>query len=123
MMIRLECNTWEELIELMGSILSNETAKNNGNLQKPAETDTKPVETVPAAVAPAPAAVTPAPAPAAVAPAKTVTRKDVQAKAISLMDAGKQAQLQSLLIKYGVPALPSVPDDKLADFMADLEAM
>lgn len=119
MMIRLECNTWEELIELMGNILSNETAKNGKNVQKPAETDTKPVETVPAAVTPA--AVTPAPA--AIAPAKTVTRKDVQVKAIALMDAGKQAQLQAVLVKYGVQALPSVPDDKLADFMADLEAM
>lgn len=118
MMIRLECNTWEELIELMRNILSNETTKNGKNVQKPAETDTKPVETVPA-----PAAITPAAVAPAAAPAKTVTRKDVQVKAISLMDAGKQAQLQSLLVKYGVPALPSVPDDKLADFMADLEAM
>ena len=62
----------------------------------------------------------PAPAPA---PVKTVSRQDVQTKAIALMDAGKQTQLQALLMKYGVPALPSIPEDQLAAFMADLEVL
>ena len=68
---------------------------------------------------------TPAPVPAASAPApwKTVTRQDVQTKAIALMDAGKQTQLQALLMKYKVPALPSIPEDQLAAFMADLEVL
>lgn len=71
---------------------------------------------------PAPA---PAPAPAAPVPAAapTVTRQTVQTKAIALMDAGKQEQLQALLKKYNVPALPSIPEDQLAAFMADLEAV
>lgn len=61
-----------------------------------------------------------APAPA---PVKTVSRQDVQTKAIALMDAGKQTQLQALLMKYNVPALPSIPEDQLAAFMADLEVL
>ena len=61
-----------------------------------------------------------APVPAA---APAVTRQAVQTKAIALMDAGKQEQLQALLKKYNVPALPSIPEDQLAAFMADLEAV
>ena len=80
-----------------------------------------PVNTAPAPAMPAPAPAMPAPAPAPAA--KKVTRTDVQAKAIALMDAGKQTELQALLQKYGVPALPSVPEDKLAAFLADMEAI
>ena len=61
-----------------------------------------------------------APVPAA---APAVTRQAVQTQAIALMDAGKQEQLQALLKKYNVPALPSIPEDQLAAFMADLEAV
>jgi len=66
--------------------------------------------------------IMPAPEPAP-APKRTVTRQEIQGKAIALMDAGKQDQLQALLTKYGVPALPSIPEDQLAAFMADLEAV
>ena len=76
--------------------------------------------TAPAAPAPAPAPAPAAPVPAA---APAVTRQAVQTKAIALMDAGKQEQLQALLKKYNVPALPSIPEDQLAAFMADLEAV
>lgn len=54
---------------------------------------------------------------------KNVSRQDVQAKAIALMDAGKQEMLQALLQKYQVPALPSIPEEQLGAFLADLEAM
>ena len=66
--------------------------------------------------------IMPAPEPAPAAK-RTVTRQEIQGKAIALMDAGKQDQLQALLTKYGVPALPSIPEDQLAAFMADLEAV
>lgn len=95
--------------------------------RKPAELpapETKPSapEIVPAApVTPAPVT---APAPAA-APAqqKMVTLKDVTSKAIPLIDAGRRGDLQALLSKYGVPALPSLPEDRLADFLHDLEVL
>ena len=93
--------------------------------KEPAQTQTFTAAVSPAVVtaeaAPAPAPV-PAPEPAP-APTKTITKQEVQAKAIAQMDAGKQAELQALLKKYGVPALPSVPDDQLAAFYADLEVL
>ena len=82
---------------------------------------TKEKDTAPAAPAPAPE---PAPEPESLPrDAPAVTRQAVQTKAIALMDAGKQEQLQALLKKYNVPALPSIPEDQLAAFMADLEAV
>lgn len=57
------------------------------------------------------------------APKRNVTRQEIQGKAIALMDSGNQDQLQALLKKYNVPALPSIPEDQLEAFMADLEAI
>lgn len=115
-MIRIECSTWEELIDLAGKIL----AKGAKAEQKEAKAEQAPAQTsdpLPWDPAPVPA-VMPAPA-----PARTVSRQEVQAKAIALMDAGKKTQLQDLLKKYNVPALPSIPEAQLAAFMADMEAM
>lgn len=121
-MIRIECNTWEELEDLARKILGTIPSGTGQIMQVVQPAILEPV-TTPLAPIPDPDPV-PAPAPAPTpAPVKTVTRQDVQTKAIQLMDAGKQDQLQQLLTKYGVPALPSVPDDKLAAFMADLEAL
>ena len=105
-MIRIECNTWEELVEICQKI-----------------TGVTVVE-APEAKVPMPEPVQPAveKTPETVATAK-VTRQEVQAKAIALMDAKKQDQLQALLQKYGVPALPSIPEERLAAFMADMEAI
>ena len=87
---------------------------------KAPETVAKAPETV--AKAPAVVPVTREPE-ATPAPVKSITKQDVQTKAIALMDAGKQAQLQALLAKYNVPALPSLKDDQLAAFYADLEVL
>lgn len=72
---------------------------------------------------PAPWESAPTPAPAPLPVQKAVSRQDVQNKAIALMDAGKQAVLQELLKKYGVQALPFIPDEALEAFMADLEVV
>ena len=74
-------------------------------------------ESAPAVPKSAPAA---APAPA---PVKKVTYQDLQAKAIALMDQGKQEQLKALLQRYNVPALPSLTEEQYWSFMADMEAM
>ena len=135
-MIRIECNTWEELTEIAHKIISAAGAASEQQevpskqrimsvvtpaVIEPVKTPLAPIpdvaEEVPFEELPKPE---PAPAPA---PARTVTRQEVQAKAIALMDAKKQDQLQALLKKYNVPALPSIPEDQLAAFMADLEAM
>lgn len=83
----------------------------------PATPDPAPVAAPQPAPVPQPA---PAPAPAAPAP-KTVSRADVQSKAIALVDAGKKEVLQGLLRKFGVLALPNIPDELLGAFMAALE--
>jgi hypothetical protein len=122
MQIVITLNSEEELIQFL---------ENMKKMPAKAEQKTAAAAPVAPAIAPQMTSVsattgsTPAPVPAASAPApwKTVTRQDVQTKAIALMDAGKQTQLQALLMKYKVPALPSIPEDQLAAFMADLEVL
>ena len=117
MMIKLTFNTWEETLEFAKKIVAEAP-----------KTVVKAPKTVAEAAAPVPTqaptpAPTPAPAPAAEPAPWKVTKQDVQTKAIQLMDAGRQGALQALLAKYNVPALPSLSDDQLAGFMADMEAL
>lgn len=143
-MIKIECNTWDELMELIKKMIGTTEGTSAASKQQEPEQRIMQVVT-PAVIKPmntplapipdaAPENTTPPWAPenedAALkqrapepAPARTVTRQEVQAKAIALMDAKKQDQLQALLKKYNVPALPSIPEDQLAAFMSDLEAM
>lgn len=124
-MIKVTCNTWEELVEFAKKIVGEEAPAPAAKAPKAkAQKAAAPAPTETLAPDPAPAA--PQPEPEAAAPAKkAVTFPDVQARAIALMDAGKQAQLQALLAKYNVPALPGLKDDqqKLEEFMADMEAL
>lgn len=133
-MIKLTFNTLEELKQFAMDIVGLPAQETGKTAPAPAAVTTPAVVSAPtpvAAPAPAPASVptpasapvqTPAPAPAP-APSPAKMKQDIQKKAIQLMDAGKQDQLQALLTKYNVPALPSLGDDQLAGFMADLEAM
>lgn len=110
--------TFESLEEFQ-QFVSSKTSKNVEKLQKTEEKAQKTSENVIPASAPDPE---PAPAPLPV-PAPQVTMAQVTEKAISLMDAGKQTQLQMLLAKYGVMGLPQLPEEKLAEFYADLEVL
>lgn len=112
MTIKLEFNNWDEVLGFAARI------SGSVRVPMPGEVVVTPAVVATPAPEPAPAPVAPAPA-----PVKKVTRQDVQTKAIALMDAGKQEQLQGLLRKYNAPALPSIPEDQLAAFMADLEAL
>lgn len=103
--------TFESLEEFQ-QFVSSKTSKNVEKPQKTEEKAQKTSENVISASAP-----DPKPEPA---PAPQVTMAQVTEKAISLMDAGKQTQLQTLLAKYGVMGLPQLPEEKLADFYADL---
>lgn len=119
-MIKIECNTWDELMELIKKMIGTAEGRSAASKQHAAEA---PAVEAPPWAAPDPVP-DPAPSPAPVTASKQqVTRQEVQTKAISLMDAKKQDQLQALLKKYNVPALPSIPDDQLAAFMADMEAL
>lgn len=122
-MIRIECGTWEELIDLAGKILEQKGEKAEQKAVKAEQAPAQTSASLPRDPAPAPTpAPDPIPAPTP-APAKKITRQEVQNKAIALMDTGKKAQLQALLQKYNVQALPSIPEDQLEAFMADMEAM
>lgn len=113
MLIKAEFNSYDEMIQFCYEMVSKEES---------VAAAAKPELAVPVVTAAAPNSVqAPDPEPAPVV--HTVTRQDVQTKAIALMDAGKQAQLQELLKRYGVPALPSIPEDQLPAFMADLEVI
>lgn len=117
-----ELNQFMENMKITSVNAKQNTAKAEKNAakaeQKEAKAEQKAEETS-APVMPAPAP-TPAPEPVTV---RAVTRQEVQAKAIAQMDAGKKDQLQALLKKYNVPALPSIPDVQLAAFYADLEVL
>lgn len=53
----------------------------------------------------------------------TYTRDDLTRAAVSLIDSGKKADLQALLEKFGVSALPSLPKDHYAAFAGELKAL
>ena len=55
--------------------------------------------------------------------APSYTHDDLAKAAITLMDAGKQPQLLSLLGEFGVQAVPQLPADKLGDFAFRLREM
>lgn len=123
MLIKAEFNSYDEMIQFCYEMVSKEesvAAAAKPELAVPVVTAAVPVVT---AAAPDPVQTPKAPDPEPAPVVHTVTRQDVQTKAIALMDAGKQAQLQELLKKYGVPALPSIPEDQLPAFMADLEVI
>lgn len=75
-----------------------------------------PVTTVPTAQT-APVAAIPT------APAATYSLDDLARAAIGLMDAGKQADLQSLLTRFGVTALPQLPQAQYGAFATELRSM
>ena len=113
MKITVEFNSFDEMYGFCeDTILKREQAK--GIKQTPDNTPEKAADPLPFNPDPAPA---PAPGPA------SVTLQDVTTKAVQLIDAGRQGDLQALLAKYGVPALPSLPAEKLGEFMKDLEAL
>ena len=126
MMIKLTFNTWEETLEFAKKIVAEapktvaEAPKTVAEAPKTVAEAAAPVPTQAPEPVPAPA---PAPAPAPTPEPKKITKQDVQTKAIQLMDAGRQDQLQALLAKYNVPALPSLVDEQLAGFYADMEAL
>ena len=127
MMIKLTFNTWEETLEFAKKIVA-EAPKTVAKAPKTVAEAAAPVPTQAPEPAPAPApapepAPAPAPTPAPTPEPKKITKQDVQTKAIQLMDAGRQDQLQALLAKYNVPALPSLVDEQLAGFYADMEAL
>ena len=98
-----------------------------------------PVAPAPAPVAPAPApspapAPTPTPAPASkapeppvaavpTAPAKEYSLDELLTATAPLMDAGKIAELQALMQKYGVASMMEIPKERYGELATDLRAL
>lgn len=54
---------------------------------------------------------------------KEYTLDEISVAAMQLMDAGRQADLQQLLTKFGVPSLPALPKAQYGAFATQLRAM
>ncbi|MBQ6371223.1 MAG: hypothetical protein IJJ21_06565 [Firmicutes bacterium] len=131
MTISINVSTWDELEALARAVLHSgagpETVKAvSAVVEKPAKAQSQSTKPEPAATEQKPAAAQsqqakPAPAPEK----KTPSMDDIKRRALSLMDAGRQPELEMLLKRYGVQSLPELEADqtKLAAFAADLEAM
>ena len=65
----------------------------------------------------------PAPEPEPEQKPATVTRDDVRSLATARIQAGKRDELKALLAKYNAKRVSDVPEDKLAAFAAEMEAM
>ena len=72
---------------------------------------------VPPGAAPAPVEAVPVAAPA------TYTQEQLAVAAMQLMDAGRQAELVSLLGSFGVQALTELPKEQYGNFATQLRAM
>jgi len=55
--------------------------------------------------------------------APSFTLDDITKAGVSLMDMGKQGELQALLAEFGVVALPALPQDKYGEFANRLRAL
>ena len=65
----------------------------------------------------------PAPEPEPEQKPATVTRDDVRSLATARIQAGKRDELKALLAKYNAKRVSDVPEDKLAAFAAEMEAL
>ena len=78
-----------------------------------------PVQPTPV-VTPVPAVTPPQPVPTA---APTYTLDDLARAAMTLMDAGRQVELQQLLARFGVEALPQLPQAHYGAFATELRGL
>lgn len=81
------------------------------------------VPTAPAPVQSAPAPVQPAPVTAVPTTPSSYTLDDLARAAMTLMDAGRQNELQGLLRQFGVDSLPALPPQQYGAFATALRGM
>lgn len=61
--------------------------------------------------------------PSSEAPARTFAREEVQRIGIRKVQEGKRADVKALVEKYGAKRVGEIPEDKLAAFATELEAL
>ena len=128
MTINITVSSYEELEEFCRQFLAGQDSREQteGKVTEPVnpapvipEPEPMPVKTEP--VKPEPVK---AEEPVLLTPSQvTYTRDDLTRAAVSLIDCGKKADLQALLEKFGVNALPSLPKDHYVAFAGELKAL
>lgn len=126
MTINITVGSYEELEEFCRQFLAGQDSR--GQTEDKA---TEPVNPAPIIPDPEPVKTEPvkpepvkAEEPVLLTPSQvTYTRDDLTRAAVSLIDSGKKADLQDLLEKFGVSALPSLPKDHYVAFAGELKAL
>lgn len=139
MKISLQFDGYDEFTKYMGRfaeithLLKGETGKATIQVQMPAEVSTTPQQTVTPVqqdVVQTPQEVPFAPvqqATQSVTPVQTEVRNytldELSKAAVQLMDAGKQAELVSLINTFGVMSMPELPKERYGEFAVALREL
>ena len=122
-MIHVDFKDFNEMVEFARRLLGGQAGKVP---EAPAvqPVPTAPVVTAPAAVAPAtPADFTVQPAAAVPTAQSSYTLDDLARAGMTLMDSGRQGDLLQLLARFGVDALPALPQAQYGAFATALREM
>ena len=122
-MIHVDFKDFNEMVEFARRLLGGQAGKVP---EAPAEqpVPSAPVVTAPAAVAPAtPADFTVQPAAAVPTAQSSYTLDDLARAGMTLMDSGRQGDLFQLLARFGVDALPALPQAQYGAFATALRQM
>ena len=122
-MIHVDFKDFNEMVEFARQLLGGQAGKVP---EAPAvqPVPTAPVVTAPAAVAPAtPADFTVQPAAAVPTAQSSYTLDDLARAGMTLMDSGRQGDLFQLLARFGVDALPALPQAQYGAFATALREM
>lgn len=103
-----DCTKCADTVLRYGAAIATELAQNE---EKPAEVKTTPAEPEPQET---PQETEPT--------APSVTKADVQSKAMSLSQAGKKAEVKAIVTEYA-DRISAIPEDKLAEVMEKLNAL
>jgi hypothetical protein len=146
MKISLQFDGYDEFTKYMGRfaeithLLKGETGKATIQVQMPAEVSTTPQQTVTPvqqAVTPVQQAVVQTPQEVPFAPVQQATQSvtpvqtevhnytldELSKAAVQLMDAGKQAELVSLINTFGVMSMPELPKERYGEFAVALREL
>lgn len=122
-MIHVDFKDFNEMVEFARQLLGGQARKVP---EAPAvqPVPTAPVVTAPAAVAPAtPADFAVQPAAAVPTAQSSYTLDDLARAGMTLMDSGRQGDLFQLLARFGVDALPALPQAQYGAFATALREM
>lgn len=115
--ITITCKSYEELVQFAGTLLKGSGSASAAPGSAPA---------VPAVPATPTAPMTPGvPVQNAAVPTSSAsyTQEELAKAAITLMDSGRQAELQQLLQGFGVASLPELPAERYGEFATALRTM